>query len=453
MSFGLLVVTLKNSYARNGTIYYQRHIPRDLQSRYAAKLVKVKLDTSDLRAAARQIDIINRQVEAEWSALRADGEVTPKTIREQAADLLTQWDLTADRLTNPEGAESLFHGFLDSKRERYAQGDERQYAEAAGHEYLSPTEIAAAQLLGGKQTPRLSDALEVYLKVHPKRGSAQFVVDTKRPFAKLIAALGDKPFAKVERDDGHAFVTKRQAAGAATGSIRREMNTIRAVVESYILERKINRKNPFSSIPIPGEGTDEKESKPYSASELAALAAACRASDDEARWLIAIVSDTGARLAEVAGLTLDDIALDAATPHIVIKPHPWRTLKNKASARSVPLVGQSLWAAKRLKRAAAEGQRFAFPRYNTTKKTNANSASAALNKWIKEAAKLDHTMHELRHTMADRLRDVECPSDVRLAIGGWTAAGVGEGYGKGYTLRVLAQWLTKAAGAGTLGKP
>ena len=73
---------------------------------------------------------------------------------------------------------------------------------------------------------------------------------------------------------------------------------------------------------------------------------------------------------------LDDISLEAETPHITIKAHPWRSLKNKGSARVVPLVGHALWAAKRIKKAAAKGQRFAFPRYNTTGKTNANSASA-----------------------------------------------------------------------------
>jgi integrase len=185
--------------------------------------------------------------------------------------------------------------------------------------------------------------------------------------------------------------------------------------------------------------------RPYSAKELATLIAQCRAKDDDVRWLLGMVADTGARLAEITGLTLNDIDLDAETPHIVIKRHPWRALKNAGSARSVPLVGQALWAAKRVKKAAVEGQRFAFPRYTTAKVTKANGASAALNKWIKEAAKLDHTVHELRHTMADRLREVQCPADVRLAIGGWAREGEGEGYGDGYTLRVMAQWLAKVA--------
>ena len=43
--------------------------------------------------------------------------------------------------------------------------------------------------------------------------------------------------------------------------------------------------------------------------------------------------------------------------------------------------------------------------------------------------------------MRDRLRAVECPSDIIDAIGGWKTAGVGHGYGNGYPLEVLGRWL------------
>jgi hypothetical protein len=62
---------------------------------------------------------------------------------------------------------------------------------------------------------------------------------------------------------------------------------------------------------------------------------------------------------------------------------------------------------------------------------------------LKDTLELNHIIHELRHTIADRLREVQCPADIRFAIGGWTVSGVGEGYGKGYTLRVMAEWLAK----------
>ena len=45
--------------------------------------------------------------------------------------------------------------------------------------------------------------------------------------------------------------------------------------------------------------------------------------------------------------------------------------------------------------------------------------------------------------MRDRLRAVECPSDIIDRIGGWLTAGVGQTYGKGYSLGVLIRWMRK----------
>ena len=72
---------------------------------------------------------------------------------------------------------------------------------------------------------------------------------------------------------------------------------------------------------------------------------------------------------------------------------------------------------------------------------NANSASAALNKWLKPRANEDAVVHSLRHSMRDRLRVVECPSDIIDQIGGWSSSTVGSSYGKGYELPVLAKWM------------
>ena len=60
------------------------------------------------------------------------------------------------------------------------------------------------------------------------------------------------------------------------------------------------------------------------------------------RWLIALISDTGMRLAEAAGLHIDDLFLNEDFPYVYIRPRPWRSLKTKGSQRKVPLVGASL---------------------------------------------------------------------------------------------------------------
>ena len=48
------------------------------------------------------------------------------------------------------------------------------------------------------------------------------------------------------------------------------------------------------------------------------------------------------------------------------------------------------------------------------------------------------------HSKRDRLSAVHCPADITDQIGGWTTDGVGQGYGSGYPLSVLREWLEKA---------
>ena len=43
--------------------------------------------------------------------------------------------------------------------------------------------------------------------------------------------------------------------------------------------------------------------------------------------------------------------------------------------------------------------------------------------------------------MQDRLRAVECPSDLIDQIGGRSRGNVGECYGKGYDLKIKYKWI------------
>ena len=120
---------------------------------------------------------------------------------------------------------------------------------------------------------------------------------------------------------------------------------------------------------------------------------------------------------------------------------PWRPLKTKSSHRKVPLVGASLWAAKRV--IDNSHNPYAFPRYNDGELANANSASAALNKWLKPMVSEGCVLHSFRHSMRDRLRAVECPKEIIDQIGGWSSGDVGESYGKGFPLDNIEKWLIK----------
>ena len=65
--------------------------------------------------------------------------------------------------------------------------------------------------------------------------------------------------------------------------------------------------------PICLERYDQKERQPIPSAALLVLQQNCKEKDDEARWLIALISDTGVRLAEAAGLAMNDVCLDEET--------------------------------------------------------------------------------------------------------------------------------------------
>lgn len=174
-------------------------------------------------------------------------------------ELLRKHGLSADATSNDEIAIGLFRDHLDETRQRYAGGDEETYRDADGSEYLSPVEIKAAQIIAGTVKPTLSDDLELYLEVHPKRDDEKFVTYARRVYASLVAAIGGKPIDDLSRGDAHKYVATEIARGVKTGTVSRYMNTIRAIIGTWLREKEIERANPFARVPIPENGGDQAE--------------------------------------------------------------------------------------------------------------------------------------------------------------------------------------------------
>ena len=84
---------------------------------------------------------------------------------------------------------------------------------------------------------------------------------------------------------------------------------------------------------------------------------------------------------------------------------------------------------------------FLFPRYCSVNKCKADYASNTLNKWMKPFVPDGCVIHSFRHSLRDRLRACECPSDIIDQIGGWATTSVGQGYGLGFPLLNLHRWM------------
>lgn len=433
-SFGPLQVTLKYTYLRGGTLIYQRAVPKDLQDRYPGKTIKQDLKTADLAKATRLVTDLNQRLEAEWSGLRSAPEASPKSLVAHADALLKTHGLKPGSDDNDPNAVRALHDLFDEKRARFSDGSDLVYREAHPTEYLSHVEATAWRRLHATQGDTLSDLLEIYLRAHTDRDNEKFVTYQRRAFATLTASIGDRQVSAFTRDDARRYIDSALRQGKSTGTIRRRVNSLRAMWGSYKRERDPHCSNPWERITIAGEGKDKQKRQTFTKQELVKLLDACQSKDDDLRWLIAMLADTGARLAEIVGLPLSDIHLDAPVPYVALQNHPWRRLKNKESKRDVPLVGAALWGAKRVLETSVEGQRFAFPRYTNEVEANATGASGATAAWIRSRG-LDHTCHDLRHTMVDRLRHVGCPRIVTFFIHGHAFTDEGDGYGTATTLK------------------
>ena len=243
--------------------------------------------------------------------------------------------------------------------------------------------------------------------------------------------------------DALAFRTWLQDKGLSNASVHKSFATIRAIFNFVIQEHALDFRNVFKGMQLPSEKDDAKKRLPIAIADINLIQRRCKAVDDDMRWLVALISDTGMRLSEATGLMLDDLRLDEDIPHVIIQPHKHRPLKTRSSERIVPLVGASLWAAQRIKQNAQVSD-YCFPRYTTADKTNANSASAALNKWIKVLTKnKDNTIHGFRHSLRDRLRAADVEIELIDEIGGWSRQSVGAKYGNGYTLEKKQEALIK----------
>ena len=369
-------------YKRNETFYFSRAIPSDLLHRFNKRKIEVSLRTKSEAKAAKSAAALSDRLERYWDSIRMEMIYS----RELGINVVS------DKIRN-----------------------------------ANATKLS------------LSDALALYQRLKGTGKSNLFFEVSNRSIRYLQECLGHDNIINLEPADAGRFRDFLFDRGMSSSSVKRVFSSVRAIMNLVIKEHGLAMTNVFNGTFIP-EDNKRKERLPVPSNSIKQIQKECISFNDEPRWLIALISDTGMRLSEACGVLTSDVCLDGAIPHINLTAHPWRRLKTGSSSRQIPLVGTSLWAAKRV---VKQNHQFAFPKYCNETKCNANSASAALNKWLKPRVPDGCVIHSFRHSLRDRLRAVECPADIIDAIGGWTTEGVGHQYGKGHSLQVMHGWMKK----------
>jgi len=373
-------------YIKRGVYYFSRRIPEDLKGHYKSTRIAISLRTKSKKVARARALSLAAKLDEDWLTLR--------------------WKSTGNPLQR----------FL--------------------HQRSSVEVVAQCDRI------TLTEAKELYVGTKKEGRSATFTQAAERCTEYLIGCHGDKPVDAYTRDEVNRFRDALFQRGLSKASVKRTFNTVRAIVNFAARENGLPEIKAFSGVFIGDEDsvqTARRTSIPANA--LAAVQRSCRELNDEPRWLVALISDTGMRLSEAVGLVGEDVVLNCEHPHVVVRAHPWRRLKTKGSERVIPLVGAALWAARKACEAAERP--FLFPRYCGPEGNKANSASGALNKWLSPRVPKGCVVHSFRHSLRDRLRAVECPPDIIDRIGGWAVSGIGESYGDGYPLPVTSKWMRK----------
>ena len=311
---------------------------------------------------------------------------------------------------------------------------------------LQKMDIPAIHLVGSNEnvddgSPKINDALDLYLRLKGIDKGKTFIRTANRNVEYIIKVLGNKSIKSYTSIDASKFRDWLIGQGMSLSTVKRVFSSVKAIINLSIQEHGLGINNPFSKTYMP-ELDDKQYRESIPSHTIKHIQSLCREYNDDLRWLVALLSDTGMRLGEGVGLLKSDIYLNSEIPHIRLIPHPWRRLKTRSSERYIPLTKEAQWACMRILE-HDEDSLFAFPRYTSQNQCNANSASAALNKWLKEKLSESYVIHGFRHSFRDRLRAVECPSEIIDQLGGWSLKSVGQGYGRGYDLKVLNKWIVK----------
>jgi integrase len=260
----------------------------------------------------------------------------------------------------------------------------------------------------------------------------------KRAVEILIEQRGNKALQELTREDAVAYADwwedRVVTEGLSASSANKNISHITGMIKAVDKRLQLRLDNVFAGTRIEG-GRDGKRSA-FTVDHIRERILAPSALDglnEEARDVIYIVMESGARPSEIANLSKNRIVLDAPIPYIRIEADG-RLLKTDHSERDIPLVGLALEAMKRHSRG--------FPRYAD----KGSNLSATLMKYFKVRKLLPtpkHSIYSLRHSFKDRLKAVEAPEELIDELMGHSTGK--PRYGDGYGLQLKRKYLQMIA--------
>jgi len=227
------------------------------------------------------------------------------------------------------------------------------------------------------------------------------------------------------RDDGRKLAAYFEGQGLRSASVTKKIGWLTAAVNLAISEGRLQF-NPFSAV-VPKR--DDKQTRlPLNDDDMKAIKGKLAELGANDQLLFRLLATTGMRLSEA--FEIDGEMKERGIRFVIVGK------KTEQSMRRVPLPAGML---------AHLPKVITGPLFQGGAKDAEGAASKRLNRFLDDIGITDprKVVHSLRHRAQDRLRAAGCPEDLRWAILGHEERTVAAGYGEGFPVTLLKQWVDK----------
>jgi integrase len=265
------------------------------------------------------------------------------------------------------------------------------------------------------------DALfETYLKHANVIG--YFEREARAVWALYKQLTDNMPLKDAGRDDGRKLVAHFEGQGLKSATVEKKIMWLRAAVNLAIDEGQL-KFNPFSSV-VP-KRNDKTVRLPLSEADIKETKRNLDRLDKGDQMLFRLLGASGLRLSEA--FQIDGEMKERGCRYVIVGQ------KTDQSLRRVPLPASVLPHLPKVIKGPLFGGK-------------ASQASKRLNRFLNDDCGIvdpRKVLHSLRHRAQDRLRAAGCPEDTRWAILGHEEKTVAAGYGEGFPVPLLKQWIDK----------
>jgi integrase len=427
---------------RGGVFYYWRRVPKKVEHLdERAPFIRHSLGTDDIAIARSQRDLLEAANREMWASL----------------------------LGTPGSSEQALAGYQAARNRAAALGFAYKPASEVAKEPLedilrrigsisdvrTPVAVEAA-VLGGVEQPKVkvTEAFEIFcdeiraaeLAGKSDKQRKQWKKVKKLAVTTFVAVCGDLEMVEINRDHARQFyahwtgkIAPKDGKNKKSASLgKRRMGDMRILYEEYFGHLGDgDRTNPFNGLTF---NDKFKRSRPpfeieYVRDTIMKLGTLA-GMNAEARGIVLMLIETGARGGEICNLHEEVIKLDDAVPHILIEPRfdpeDPREIKTVSSIRRIPLVGVALDVMKK------------FPKGFASYKENENGFSGAANKFFRENKLYPtkkHVLYSFRHTFEDRMKETRVDDEIRKILMGHSVDR--PKYGSGGSLKLYQEEMLK----------